>query len=185
MIFDQNIKVVAFLGPFLVDVDNSDEKLDDAQAVTKEVVTHLIKELGVFPSDLRIFFSGRKGFNVEVRPQALGINGSIPDQIRLSSNKLGDIIAVMRNKNNMQNTPSTTVVSREGTVIDRIYGDRFGYKLKHPYIRLHHSVNKWIRNDGSKKARVKIELTIEQLWSISAAKITSKAEELAQMHQLT
>lgn len=179
-VFDRDTGKAIFLGPFLVDIDNSDENLDDAQAVTKQVVTYLIKQQGLSSDDLRIFFSGRKGFNVEVRPEVLGINGSVSDQIKLSSKKLDDIIAVLRSNNNIQDA-TKNMVSSQKTVIDRIYGDRFGYKLKHPYIRLHHSINKWIRNDGNKTARVKLELTIEQLWGISAAKISSKAEKLARM----
>ncbi len=171
-IFDRNTQKAILLGPFLIDIDNSGENLDDAQDLTKQVVSYLTKSLCLSLNDLRIFFSGRKGFNVEVRPQAFNINGSIQDQIKLSSKKLDEIIAFLRNKN---------AVSNQGAIIDRIYGDRFGYKLKNPYIRLHDSINEWIRDDGSKMARMRIELTIEQLQNI---KICSEVEELARISRL-
>ena len=177
-VFDKNTGTAIFLGPFLIDIDNSSKNLNDAQAATKQVVNYLIKQIRLSPEDIRIFFSGRKGFNVEVHPQALEINGSILDQIRLSSKKLDDVIAVLRNNNNIQDS-SKNIVGGQGTVIDRIYGDRFGYRLKHPYIRLHNSINKWIQYDSKEVSRCKIEVTIEQLWSLSASEIAIESEKLA------
>lgn len=149
------------IGPFLIDIDNSSENLDDAQDVTKQVVAYLTKQLKLSLDDLLIFFSGHKGFNVEIRSEVLGINGPAHNQIELSGRKLSDIITVLHNNNKTQDF-SENVVGSQGAVIDRIYGDRLGYKLKHSYIRLHDSINKWIRDDGSEMARMKIELTTEQ-----------------------
>ncbi len=142
-VFDENSREAIFLGPFLIDIDNSNEDLEEAQAVTKQVLNYLIEQLRLPLEDIRLFFSGRKGFNLEVLPQAIGINGLIPNQIRLSSNKLNDIIVFLRRKNDIQDG-STNVVGSNRTVIERIYENRFGYKLKHPYIRFHNSINKWI-----------------------------------------
>ena len=166
------------LGPFLVDIDN-DDNIDDAQTVTKQVITYLTKQQELLLDNLRIFFSGHKGFNVEVRPETLEIKGSISDQIKISRKKLGEIISALRNENKIQ-ILEMNIVSKQRTCIDMTYGYRFGYKLKYPYIRLHNSINKWIRSDGSEIARMKIELTAEQLWSMSTPEISSKAEELAQ-----
>lgn len=177
-IFNRNTGEAILLGPFLVDIDNSNGNLDAAQTVTKQVVNYLVKQLDLSPNDVRIFFSGHKGFNVEVYPEVIGLRGSLLDQIMLSSNKLDDIIAFLQKCNNIQDS-SRNIVDLQGTVIDRIYGDRFGYKLKHPYIRLHNSINKWIRGDGSECARRKIELTIEQLWNMSAVQICVESEKLA------
>ncbi len=185
-LFDHNREEAIFLGPFLIDIDNSEsdngyrEDLNDAQFVTKQVVTHLMQQLGISSDDLRIFFSGRKGFNVEVRPEAIQINGSVPDQIRLSSSKLADIITTIRFNNNNRDS-TRNVVGARGTVIDQIYGDRFGCQLKHPYIRLHHSINKWIRGDGKAIARRRIEIKYEQLREKSAAEICLESERLAQI----
>ena len=183
-VFDKNTREANLLGPFLIDIDNSEENLDDAQAINTQVATYLLNGQRISKDSMRIFFSGRKGFNVEVRPDILGIDGSLSDQIKCSSMKLDEIVYVLRKINNVQDA-TRNIVSNQGTVIDRIYGDRFGYKLKHPYIRLRDSINKWIRNNGSEIARMKIELTIEQLHSMSATEISSKAEELALMIQPT
>jgi len=177
-VFDRSTVKAILLGPFLVDIDNSNGNLDAAQTVTKQVVNYLIKQLDLSPNDIRIFFSGHKGFNVEVYPQVIGLSGSLLDQIKLSSKKLDDIIAFLRKSNDIQDS-TRNVVDLHGTVIDPIYGNRFGYKLKHPDIRLHNSINKWIREDGSECARRKIELTIEQLWNISATQICVASEKPA------
>lgn len=179
-ISDASLNGDEILGPFLVDIDNEEEDLDDAQGVTKQVVEYLRTQLMLSLDDLRIFFSGHKGFNIEVRPQALEIAGSVPDQIRLSSKKLDDVIAFLCSDNKVQDQ-TKNIVSIQGTGIDRIYGDRFGYKLKHPYIRLHNSINKWIRSDGSEVAGMKIERTIQQLWNMSAAEISLESRKLAQI----
>jgi len=179
-VFDRNTKKEIFLGPFLVDIDNSSGKLDSAQAVTRQVATYLTKQLRLSLDSLRIFFSGCKGFNIEIRPEDIGLSELILDQIRLSSKKLDEIIVFLQNSNNIQDS-SKNVVDVQGTVIDRIYGDRFGYKLKHPYIRLHSSINRWIRGDGSECARRKIEVTFEQLWNMSAVQISVESEKLALM----
>lgn len=179
-VFDDNTEKAIFLGSFLIDIDNGAEDLDDAQGVSKQVVEYLITRLKLSLDDLRIFFSGHKGFNIEIRPKSLGINGLVPDQIRLSSKKLDDIIAAIRHNNNIQDS-TENVVSAQGTVIDRIYGNRFGYQLKHPYIRLHNSINKWIRGDGKTVTRGKIEVTYKRLCEKSAAAISLESEKLAQI----
>lgn len=186
-VFDQKTKEATLLGPFLIDIDNSigdncyRENLNDAQAVTRQVVTYLVKRLRLSLQDFRIFFSGRKGFNVEIRPEAIGINGSVPDQIRLSSSKLNNLIDYLRSKNKVQNSRKNAV-SNQGTVIDRIYGDRFnGYTLKHPCVRLHGSINRWIGGDGKAVARRKIEITPDQLWEMSAKAISDESEKLARI----
>ena len=179
-IFDKNTKKASLLGPFLIDIDNSDEDLDDAQVITTQVTTYLLDDQGISKDDLRIFFSGRKGFNIEMCPQAFKIKGMISEQIKLYSRKLGDIIAFLRGKNNVLNV-TRNMVSKQGTVIDQIYGDRLGYTLKHPYIRLHNSINKWIRGSDSEIARMKSELAIKQLCNMSITQISSKSEKLARI----
>ena len=73
----------------------------------------------------------------------------------------------------------TNQVSDTGTVVDQIYGDRLGYRLKHSYIRLHSSLNMWISSDGETKTRMKIELTFDELNKVSATEISRRAEKLA------
>jgi len=179
-IFDKNTKKASLLGPFLIDIDNSDEDLDDTQTITIQVADYLLDKQGISKDDLRIFFSGHKGFNIEIYPQALKMRGMISDQIKCFSMNLDGTIDVLRRNNKVLND-TRNMVSNRGTCIDRIYGDRFGYKLKHPYIRLHNSVNKWIRGSESEITRMKIELTVKQLRNMSVAEISSKSEELAQI----
>ena len=68
-----------FLGPFIIDIDNVRrevdhwvEDLDDARKVARQTVKVLSEPTFNVPlEDMRIFFSGRKGFNIEVRPRRL------------------------------------------------------------------------------------------------------------------
>lgn len=165
------------LGPFLVDIDNSnwkdgyEENLRDALLVARRVVDFLSRHCKLRDRDLRVFFSGRKGFNIEVRPQALGIDGPVAQQKRLSAEKLQEIV-------NHFGTGSNTVSCKD-TTIDQIYGNRFSnYKLKHPYIRLHGSWNKWVGENNIWKARSKIELTPEELATLTVDEICARAERL-------
>ncbi|MBI2980163.1 MAG: hypothetical protein HYY41_04980 [Chloroflexi bacterium] len=178
-VFNRNTGEASFLGPFLIDIDNGAEDLSDTQSITRQVVDYLTTQLNLSLDDLHIFFSGHKGFNIEIRPETMGISGLIADQIRFSSKRLDKIIAVLRNRNSIQD-PTRNVVSSQGTVIDPIYGDRYGYQLKHPYIRLHNSINKWIRDDNKVAARRRIEIKYEQLWKKSTAEIYLESEKLAE-----
>lgn len=180
-VFDRNTREAIFLGPFLIDIDNSvwdnayngyREDLGEAQNTARKVVKFLTEDLGLSSRDIRIFFSGRKGFNIEVHPQALGINGPVPKQIELPYKKQDEIIKAVGASN---------TAGEAGTVIDQVYGNRFGYRLKHPCVRLHGSINKWIRGDGKAVARRKIEITYEQLWGKSASEISSESEMQAQL----
>ena len=164
------------IGPFLVDIDNGDEDLEDALVVTRKTFHLLRDEFRVDINSLRIFFTGHKGFNLEIRPQALDIRGSTCDQIRKSANILHQITVALRGGKSWQ---TTNRVSDVGTVVDQIYGDRFCYTLKHPYIRLHGSLNMWISSDGKTRTRMKIELTVDELNKLPATEIASRAEKLA------
>lgn len=175
-LFASNSSQSEILGPFLVDIDNSnwkdgyEENLDDALLVACMVVDFLSGHWKLSDQDLRVFFSGRKGFNIEARPQALGIDGSATNQVKSSSDKLQEIISHF-------GTGSNTVSSGD-TLIDKIYGDRFSnYKLKHPYIRLHGSWNKWVGNDAIERARRKIELSLDKLHNSKADEICVEAEK--------
>ena len=170
------------LGPFQIDIDNSDwvngyrEGLPDALNVTRVAANILTSSYKLPIEQVRIFFTGRKGFNIEVCPEALRISGSLDDQIRLSAKKLEEVIAALRQANRVSSN-STNAVSNGGTIVDRIYGNRFsGYRLKHPYIRLHRSINKWVRRDGMEIARRKIELSLNELANLTVEQICKSAE---------
>ena len=163
------------LGPFLIDIDNECENLEglkDALDVAIKTTDYLIGHRKLGSGDIRIFFSGRKGFNLEVVPSALGIRGSIQDQIAQSANELGHIIDYLPGGNAWG---ETNQVSSTGTVIDRIYGDRFKYELKHPCIRLHGSWNKWIASSGIRCQR-KIQLSIGNLRRLTIEDILARSQ---------
>lgn len=165
------------VGPFLVDIDNDNEDLDDALVVARNTFQFLQDRFGVDVNNIRIFFTGQKGFNLEVHPQAFGIHGSIGDQLRNSADSLRQITEGLRQGKSWQ---TINQVSHAGTVIDQIYGSRYsGYRLKHPYIRLHGSLNSWIMSDRRTKIRMKIELSVDELDKVTAREIIAKSEKQA------
>jgi len=168
--------VEEIIGPFLVDIDNGDEDLEDALIVTRKTFHLLHDELRVDINSLRIFFTGHKGFNLEIRPQALDIQGSTNDQIRKSASVLHRIKEELRRGKSWQ---TTNRVSDAWAVVDQIYGDRYDYRLKHPHIRLHSSLNMWISSDGKTETRMKIELTVDELNKLPATEIANIAKKLA------
>jgi hypothetical protein len=158
------------VGPFLIDIDNQDwtngysENLEDARTIAVRTVELLTSRWDLAEGrDFRVFFSGRKGFNIEMRPTALGIRGSLHDQIRASADRLDEVVRELENGN----SPPAG--------IDRIYGNRFGYRLKHPYVRLHNSWNKWI-SKGQAKKRLRLKLSAADLQAQPIESLCSRAE---------
>ncbi len=177
-VFDVKTREAAFLGPFLIDIDNSEEDIGDALGIARCAVGILVDSHKVDKGNLRVFFSGRKGFNIEVRPESLSIRDSVTEQIKSCGKKLDKVIKALRSSGQIHNGV-LNIVSTKGTCIDPIYGNRFGYYLKHPYIRLHNSINSWIRNDCKIIDRMKFELSIDELGCLSADEICRKSEILA------
>jgi hypothetical protein len=174
----------ALLGPFLIDVDNSAwnngyrEDLEDALRVTRQVVRFVGDYWNLSGHQFRIFFTGRKGFNVEIRPDALEIGGPVASQVQLSLEKLQTMIYHLHSLNGNRNK-NDNAVSDRGTVIDRIYGSPLSSpRLKHPYVRLHDSVNKWVTHDGTEIARMKLELSPKELFDSTARAICSRSESM-------
>ena len=168
------------LGPFLIDIDNSDwddrtdaykEDLRDALDVARRAARVLIRQWTVKSDDLRVFFTGRKGFNLEVRPSALEIKGSYNQQLQKSMELLNRISDQLR----AEGTFDGRAVSRQGTVIDMIYGSLpRRVKLRHPYIRLHGSFNRWI-SGGREISRRKVEIKLDDLFSQEIEMIIGKS----------
>lgn len=84
------------IGPFLIDIDNGNEDLEDALNVARTTFSLLYNEFGVKTNSFKIFFTGRKGFNFEIHPQALSIKGSIIDQVRKSAEVLYRITEALK-----------------------------------------------------------------------------------------
>lgn len=159
-----------------MDIDNGNEDLADSLVVVRRTYHFLQDRFGVDANNLRIFFTGRKGFNIELLPQTFGIQGSIAVQLRKSADSLYQITEALRLGKSWQ---TINQVSDAGTVIDQIYGSRYsGYRLKHPYIRLHNSLNRWVPSNGKAKTRMKIELTVDELDVLSAREIIARSEKL-------
>jgi hypothetical protein len=172
------------LGPFIIDIDN-ENNLEAAYLITKQISAFLTS-ISVTPADFRIFFSGHKGFNVEIKPEAVQLSGSIPEQIISSSKKLEESINYLREINNVptyltlpngtKTKNITNTVDTSDTIIDKIYGDKSSYKLKHPFLRLHDSINAWIDNRNNLISRKKIVLTYQELCNKSITDILSMSQ---------
>jgi hypothetical protein len=147
------------LGPFLLDIDrqngsdkgyvmNLNEALEDTRRLVKDYLYKLCK---LKDNDLRIFFSGHKGFNIEVRPEALGI-ASLNNRWKQLRDIRKDINGIFR-----------------ANFIDTIK----------EHIRLHNSINSWTAIDGNKMNRMKFEVSLYELNNLSADEICAKSEMLA------
>jgi len=147
------------IGPFLLDIDRTikqdggylpdfDRALKDTRVLVKEFCSNLKDK------DYRIFFTGHKGFHIEVQPRAIGI--STIDRRR----HLEDIRKEINNR----------------------FGDNFIDKL-HDHIRLHNSVNSWIDYSGHRVDSMNFEVSVDELFRLSAENIFVKAKYLvAQYH---
>jgi hypothetical protein len=166
------------VGPFIIDVDNEtqgppyEQDIAAALLLAKAVVNLLVRKEGLSSSDLRVYFSGCKGFNVEVRPDAIGVVGSLSHQARLSYQRLDDLILELVRAGDLQPESYERI-----STIDRIYTE-WG-ALRHPYVRLHDSVNAWISSQGSPMARKKLEIAPAHLSRTVAAELCLESEQLA------
>ena len=148
------------LGPLVIDIDREDEtgegyvqNLDKALEDTRRLVKEYLCKFNKY--DFRIFFTGHKGFNIEVRPQAIDI---IPEtnQRQQFKNILADINRIFGGNNTER------------------FIDRF-----HEYLRLHNSINRFIDNDGKELNRMKFQLSLYELNSLDVEEIRKRSENLA------
>lgn len=191
-IWSDNSKREALSGPFVIDIDNECGNLDDALTVTRNAVKCIFKSYNLKESEMRLFFTGHKGFNIEVLPSALGLAGTPSEQDNKANCIREKIISKLQQGTNLgggyrvgsskgktvfidQNTgkklsksnlhlKTVNLVSAGGTIIDIIHGD----------VRLHNSINEWIEC-GVNKARKKIELTLRELSNLSLELIVTRS----------
>ena len=158
------------VGPFLVDIDFAydfqalayTEDLNKAHTVARLVALLLNNQWEVAKTDIRVFFSGRKGFNFEVRPRALGIAGDLKTQ-QLACERV--------------QTKLRDALKAEGIVglVDRVFGPRlFWLPPRHPFVRLHGSINAW-RSQGTDHRGRKSEVSLDNLLTLHWEEIVSKA----------
>lgn len=179
-VWKDNSKREPLTGPFIVDIDNEDGCLDDALSVTRKAVKSILSVYGVSDNDVRVFFTGHKGFNIEVRPESVGITGSPDEQnsrtecirkelikeLRQGKSSRG-ISSIEKGKPVFKCAPNlwfSNQVSARGTLIDR----------RQSCLRLHDSINAWI--EGNKTiSRKKVILSLEELCKLTLKQIVQKS----------
>ena len=145
-------------GPLIIDIDRENgsynegymQNLDLALKDTYRLIDEYFYKLA--ENDFRIFFTGHKGFNIEVHPKALQIYSSLSDRYQ-----------------------QFTRIRKE---INRVFGDSFADKL-HNEVRMHDSINRFISSDGVVMNRMKFEINIYELKRMTVDEICFKSEKLA------
>ena len=109
-------------GPFLLDFDNSEEDLVSASMCVAESLRFLIRELKIDPlRDCRVFFSGRKGFHIELRPMALDPASTTYRRQRPRFH--WDLIEHVRGACGFKDDP-TNQLNSTGTVLDPVHDSK-------------------------------------------------------------
>ncbi len=150
----------AFWGPFLVDIDNEQEDISDALNVARAAVRHFVGA-GVAEDSMRVFFSGRKGLHLEVRPDALGVS----DDGKGADVKRTELIDSIREGRADESFGFSNQASKTGTIID----------MFHEYIRLAGSINCWLDERGASVGRRKLRLTVRELEDLDADEVLDRA----------
>ena len=148
-------------GPVTIDIDRQEggftegyvQDLDQALEDTRRLANEYLYQFN--EKDFRIFFTGHKGFNVEIRPSALDL--VTVDCTMEQFKRLRD------NINDIFNDKETT---------------KFADKV-HCEIRLHNSINRWRDESGKMINRMKFELSIQELKNLNIDEICRKSEMLA------
>ena len=132
-------------GPLIIDIDREnggftegyEQDLTQALKDTRRLVNEYLYQFK--EKDVRIFFTGHKGFHVEILPSALCL-------VELERTK-GQYEHIIDNLNGIFSP------KKEIRFIDKV----------HDEIRLHNSINRWIDKDGKTINRMKFELSIKEL----------------------
>lgn len=144
------------IGPFLLDIDRTLEKdgghvpdLGKALIDTRLLVEKYCSNLG--DDDYRIFFTGHKGFHIEIQPKAISTASNV-DRWQHFENSRKDI--------------------------NRQFGDAFIDRFHH-HVRLHDSINSWVDYSGRSVNSMNFEVSTDELFSLRAKDMSAKAENLA------
>lgn len=155
-LYSSDIEGEEIIGPLLLDIDRTIEQgggylpnFDKALKDTRLLVTEYCSNLK--DKDYRIFFTGHKGFHIEIQPKAIGVSLYL-DRWHHFENIRKDI--------------------------NRRFGNSFIDRF-HPHIRLHNSVNSWIDYSGKKVDSLNFEISANELFSHSSEDIFLKAKNLA------
>ena len=100
--------------------------------------------------DYRIFFTGHKGFHIEIHPKVIAPIPNI-DRICQFNNKRKEI--------------------------NKRFGDCFCDVL-HDHVRLHNSINSWINHSGVQVCAMNYEISNDELFNCYIDEISDKAKKL-------
>lgn len=152
-LYSSGINSEELIGPFLLDIDRtSDDYVPDlgkALEATRLLVRGYCSSLSA--EDYRVFFTGHKGFHVEINPRAIK---PPPNVGRLQH------------------------FENRRKYINQLFGSTFIDKF-HPHVRLHNSINSWIDYSGKRVYSMNFEVDIDGLFDLSAEQIFAKARNLA------
>ena len=169
-----------FFGPVLLDIDCEEEITDDTGEVVgfendldiaRAVACNVLRQLetsGLSNKDVRVFFSGRKGFHFEVRPSALGVAGDLQEQIDAAGEWERNLVTPL-------SFPQHSGIDK---VFTRPFPRRPSYEVKsyHSCVRLHNSLNCWFDSEGRQNCRAKCYLSFQDVLSLPTEEICSRAE---------
>ncbi len=153
-------------GPVIIDIDRQEggftegyvQDLDQALEDTRRLINEYLYQFN--EKDFRIFFTGHKGFHVEILSRALGL------------------IDCERTEEQYEH-----IIDNINDIFSRNKATRFIDKV-HDEIRLHNSINRWIDKNGKIINRMKFELSIQELKNSSIDEICRKSELLASNYLL-
>jgi len=172
-------------GPQLLDIDiepsdlSSNRELDGldmALSVTRDIVRFVLPDaLHFSPETFRVYFSGQKGFHVEIVPDAVAewLSRPSPSTLcelqRQQHNFRREVIRCLEHRNwHIRHNCNWVVGPGYRVVLDRL----------HSYLRLHWTVNAWLQ-DGQLMRRLVMPLTLKQLNTFTIEKIVSCASARA------
>lgn len=191
-IWPDNSKRETLSGPFVIDIDNECEDLDDALIVARNAVKCIFNSYNLKESEMRLFFTGHKGFNIEILPSALGLAGIPSEEDNKADCTRKEIIKALQQGKNIGGGCSVSIENGEVVYRDHSTGEKLSRAdqyLKmgnlvsergtvidnnHEHIRLHNSINAWIEC-GVTKDRRKIGLTLNELNSLTLKQIIDKS----------
>ncbi len=159
VLFSTEVGGEELAGPFVIDIDSNNHNnengyfpnIDDALKTARRIIQEHLSSLN--PNDYRVFFTGHKGFSIEARPSAVGVS-----RIQHWEREFRSLLKPFK-----------------GTAVGTAIIDK-----PHCELRLHDSANHWINNHGNKMYRMKYELNISELMSLSAEEICGRSEILVE-----
>ncbi|MBM3172291.1 MAG: hypothetical protein FJZ85_00955 [Chloroflexi bacterium] len=153
-LYNSDIEGEGLIGPLLLDIDRTqegsyapdfDRALKDTRLLVKEYCSSLEGK------NYRIFFTGHKGFHIEIHPRAISTPHNI-DRWQYFENVCKDI--------------------------NKKFGDDFVDKF-HNHVRLHNSINSWIDCLGRRVCLMSYEISVDEVHKLSIESILKKARTLA------